>query len=269
MLTVTDAPENRVEIGKESFECIICQLDLDKQMKSSPWTKSCLVSHPNNMLVCKACTREYLESCILKNQVEINCLACDESLVVDDVESLLVPQTPAQAAAAAQTTQEKDLELWNNYKLLAGLKECAVCRSNVLPDAFSVENITEACNHPNDAVCKTCMMNHIEAEVNGKGDLSIKCPIDRKELDFIAIRRLARHKDFERYDSLLLRNTLSKMQDFRFYKKSQCGSGQIHDGSGGISSTTSLIKKTLLNLLQPLSISLFLLERSHHAVPLL
>jgi hypothetical protein len=55
------------------------------------------------------------------------------------------------------------------------------------------------------------------------------------------IHRLAFSKDFIRFDTLLTRQALQKMPDFRWCKEATCGSGQvllhllkqIHDNSGG------------------------------------
>ncbi|KAF8319086.1 hypothetical protein DL93DRAFT_2075406 [Clavulina sp. PMI_390] len=44
------------------------------------------------------------------------------------------------------------------------------------------------------------------------------------------VERAASRATFQRYDLLLLRKELSKMPEFKYCKKADCGSGQIHDG---------------------------------------
>jgi len=80
-------------------------------------------------------------------------------------------------------------------------------------------------------VCKPCMTNYVESEINRKGELTaIRCPVCYETLSFNDVKRGASQPVFERYDTLLLRNGLQAMPDFRWCKNAQCGSGQIHDG---------------------------------------
>ncbi|CAH1756875.1 2313_t:CDS:2, partial [Entrophospora sp. SA101] len=104
-------------------------------------------------------------------------------------------------------------------------QECSICCEGYL----KLQEITSECKH-NDA-CPVCIKRHIEAELNSKGDIvQVRCPKSRctTELTFDDVRRLATKELFERYDTLLLRNAIRKLPDFRWCKAPKCGSGQEH-----------------------------------------
>ena len=104
---------------------------------------------------------------------------------------------------------------------------CVVCFDKKHSDDF--QPLTGNC-HNGCKVCSNCVKNHIESEVNSKGDLKIRCPTCRTELDATAVNKFARRKDFDRFDKLTLNKTLAEFPEFRWCKKADCGSGQLHDG---------------------------------------
>jgi hypothetical protein len=104
---------------------------------------------------------------------------------------------------------------------------CAVCFDEKLRE--EIPRLSDACN-ATCIVCSDCVKNHIESEVNTKGDLQVRCPTCRADVDVLMVKKFGRAKDFERYDKLILNKMLQSLHEFRWCKKADCGSGQLHDG---------------------------------------
>jgi hypothetical protein len=109
-------------------------------------------------------------------------------------------------------------------------KECQVCFEYHSTSLFS--KITAKCDHRLD-ICELCVSNHISTQLNSKG-IGIECPFDgcRQKLQHNDVKRFVNKTLFERFDTLLLRQTLNKFPEFRWCKNSKCNSGQIHFGKG-------------------------------------
>jgi len=104
---------------------------------------------------------------------------------------------------------------------------CPVCFDEKHPR--DIPKLTDNCR-PTCTVCADCVKNHIESEVNTKGDLQVRCPTCRTDVDIRKVQQFGRPKDFERYDKLMLTKMLQELPEFRWCKKADCGSGQLHDG---------------------------------------
>src|SRR2546430_6109019 len=106
-------------------------------------------------------------------------------------------------------------------------KECQICVESLSTSLF-VE-ITTNCDHKLD-ICKICVSNHIHAQLESMGDVNINCPFPgcRQKIQHSDVKNIANNVLFERYDTLMLRQTLSKLPEFRWCKGSGCGSGQIN-----------------------------------------
>ncbi|CAB4464665.1 hypothetical protein RhiirA5_452829 [Rhizophagus irregularis] len=106
-------------------------------------------------------------------------------------------------------------------------EECQIC-FELLPRHLFLQ-VTADCNHELD-VCKLCVDKHIQAQLESKGNIEICCPSSgcKKELQHRDIKRIASKQAFERYDKLMLTQTLSKLPEFRWCKNSRCGAGQIN-----------------------------------------
>ncbi|KAG9293823.1 hypothetical protein G9A89_019161 [Geosiphon pyriformis] len=105
------------------------------------------------------------------------------------------------------------------------IQECITCREL----RFVFPKISASCVHFD--ICEICIRRQIEIEVNSKGEvIKITCPKYRcnSVLSYDDVKRLASVKIFERYDNLLLRIAISKLEDFRWCKNPECGSGQEH-----------------------------------------
>ncbi|RIA88863.1 hypothetical protein C1645_773831 [Glomus cerebriforme] len=90
-------------------------------------------------------------------------------------------------------------------------------------------SITSKCNHEM-LVCNSCVEKHVSANIEKGNFQDIKCLQCIEILDYHDIKRIVNDELFQRYDVLLLRQTLSKMKDFRWCKRPNCGWGQIHNG---------------------------------------
>ena len=93
--------------------------------------------------------------------------------------------------------------------------ECSICYT----EAALIEAST-ACEHE-ALYCAACLQQHIEAEVNSKGNSTdVSCPAVGCgcQMEYADIQRLATTDVFKTYDRLLLRGMLQSMQNFRFCK---------------------------------------------------
>ena len=103
----------------------------------------------------------------------------------------------------------------------AAVGECEIC-------AETVPLVVLRC-HASATICVECLQQHIHTEMNDKMFTEkIKCPTCSTVWEHQEVMRLAATEDGERFERLVLHQTLKQMPDFRFCKKSGCGSGQIH-----------------------------------------
>ncbi|KAL8276187.1 hypothetical protein RQP46_011399 [Phenoliferia psychrophenolica] len=112
-------------------------------------------------------------------------------------------------------------------------QECIICRDSVPLVSYPEQPTTSQCTTHTINVCLDCLAQHLEAEINGKGEtIGVKCPISgcRTLLHFDDVKRLADPAIFDRYDNLLLRKAVQAVPEFRWCKRSKCGSGHIHEG---------------------------------------
>ncbi|KAJ3080995.1 hypothetical protein HK102_002650 [Quaeritorhiza haematococci] len=149
--------------------------------------------------------------------------------------------TPARqqraAVAAGQSSSSSSMDLDPKKP---PTKECTICRDDKPPTSFPSSPPTSRCTHK-PTICTTCLEKHIEAEVNSKSNATeIKCPVVqcRIQLGHDEIQAVATVEVFQQYDQLLLKKALRELEDFRWCKKADCGSGQEHLG-GTVSPTTS------------------------------
>ncbi|CAG8576764.1 10699_t:CDS:2 [Ambispora leptoticha] len=104
------------------------------------------------------------------------------------------------------------------------INKCIIC----FEPTRRFEKVSEACGH--ECTCRLCVRKHIEAELNTKTAINIRCPKPgcRVKLTYHDIKRLVSKETFERYDNLLLCHAIRKLKDFRWCKNPECGSGQEH-----------------------------------------
>lgn len=124
-----------------------------------------------------------------------------------------------RTASASRTTKEVEKTL-----------TCTVCDEKMPSNNKSAST---DCKHPCN-VCEFCIKRYLGEEVNGKGNaLSINC-LDgncKAVFSFEAVRHYADASTFERYDNILLRQTLEAMEEFRWCGHG-CGCGQVHANPG-------------------------------------
>ena|SRR5581483_8308138 len=105
-------------------------------------------------------------------------------------------------------------------------KECQICFER--RSKYLFPKITEYCRHQSD-ICEICVGKHISTQLDSKGSVEIKCLIDgcNQTIRPDDVRRI-NVKLFEKFDALMLRQTLSKLPEFRWCKTPGCNSGQLH-----------------------------------------
>ncbi|CAB4412421.1 unnamed protein product [Rhizophagus irregularis] len=106
--------------------------------------------------------------------------------------------------------------------------ECQICFEYHPKILFT--KITVNCNHGSN-ICKLCINKHITIKLDSQSDIKINCPFNKcnQIIQINDIRKINK-KLYERYNTLLLHQTLSKIPEFRWCKNSGCNSGQIHFG---------------------------------------
>ncbi|RIA99022.1 hypothetical protein C1645_800887 [Glomus cerebriforme] len=104
--------------------------------------------------------------------------------------------------------------------------ECQICFESHSKSLFP--KITANCNHGLN-ICELCVNKHIKTQLDSKGVVEINCPFNKcnQKIQNDDIKKISKEL-FERFDTLLLRQTLSKIPEFRWCKNSECNSGQIH-----------------------------------------
>jgi hypothetical protein len=108
--------------------------------------------------------------------------------------------------------------------------ECQICFEFRPKTLFP--KITAGCKHGLN-ICELCVNKHIKIQLDSESNITINCPFNKcnKIMQNGDIKRINK-KLFERCDTLLLRQTLSKIPEFRWCKNSGCNSGQIHFEGG-------------------------------------
>jgi len=104
--------------------------------------------------------------------------------------------------------------------------ECQVCFESYPKSLFL--KITSNCNHKSN-ICKLCVNRHITAQLDSKRAFEITCPFDGCNQKFKShdVKKISKEL-FERFDTAMLLQALSKMPEFRWCKNPRCNSGQIH-----------------------------------------
>jgi hypothetical protein len=105
-------------------------------------------------------------------------------------------------------------------------KTCVACVEHLEPEKF-LDQITKRCNHSVNT-CKTCVCKWIDERLTNQGYDKISCPDCSLILQYSDVQQCTTKKQFDRYDRLVLLNTLAKDPDFRWCFSSTCSSGQIH-----------------------------------------
>lgn len=109
---------------------------------------------------------------------------------------------------------------------------CSICCEDK-PAADFKGRLASGCTHLR-TMCDLCVVQHIRAEVNGKGNTAqIRCPHAScgETLTHADIQKHASAADFEAYDKVLIKRSLQAMPEFRWCSRAGCGSGQLVEGA--------------------------------------
>lgn len=93
---------------------------------------------------------------------------------------------------------------------------------------FRSQPFTSACTHEVNT-CGTCLNLWLDERLTGIGWDQITCPECSAPFQYADVVLCATRPQFERYDKLLTRATLSAMADFYWCLSPQCESGQFLD----------------------------------------
>jgi hypothetical protein len=110
---------------------------------------------------------------------------------------------------------------------------CEICCDDYPAEEYGGK-VGALCDHRRTS-CKNCVQRHIHEELTGKGNaLLIKCLEAgcNVALEYMDVQAHASREDFERYDALLIKQTLQGMAEFRWCSRVGCGSGQLVEGAG-------------------------------------
>ncbi|RIA99021.1 hypothetical protein C1645_718480 [Glomus cerebriforme] len=106
------------------------------------------------------------------------------------------------------------------------MMECQICFDTKIISSFS--KITANCKHKLN-ICRSCVKNHITAQLDSKSVEDINCPVSGCKQKFQSddVKKISKEL-FERFDGLMVCQTLSKLPEFRWCKNPKCNSGQLH-----------------------------------------
>ncbi|PKS06772.1 hypothetical protein jhhlp_006846 [Lomentospora prolificans] len=107
---------------------------------------------------------------------------------------------------------------------------CVVCWDSKRGDEM-VDQVTKLCLH-GPKVCIKCLQQWIKSAFLENGWERVNCPSCTEPLSFHDVRAHATKTVFERYDTLLAKKLLSKVQNFYWCLSKGCNSGQVHLPSG-------------------------------------
>ncbi|KIM22908.1 hypothetical protein M408DRAFT_322325, partial [Serendipita vermifera MAFF 305830] len=110
--------------------------------------------------------------------------------------------------------------------------ECIVCRSDAGAVEFPTEAPTSACNHAPHA-CVGCLQQIILVSItSGDYITGILCfsPDCAQKLDYYDIQKFATRETFDRYDKLLLQDSLRTVEHYVLCLEPSCAAGQEHTG---------------------------------------
>lgn len=107
---------------------------------------------------------------------------------------------------------------------------CVVCWDSKRGDEM-VDQVTKICLH-GPKVCIKCLQEWIQSAFLENGWERVNCPSCTEPLSFHDIRVHATKTVFERFDTLLAKKLLSKVQNFYWCLAKGCDSGQVHLPSG-------------------------------------
>jgi hypothetical protein len=108
---------------------------------------------------------------------------------------------------------------------------CRICARDTPEVNIPAAAVTDRCNGQRK-ICVTCLQQHIEEEVTGKGrseDIHCICSADCTALLLYAdVRKHAAAKVFQAFDTRLFRSFIEKDPEFCWCARPGCGSGQLH-----------------------------------------
>ncbi|KAF8603508.1 hypothetical protein BDV93DRAFT_523284 [Ceratobasidium sp. AG-I] len=108
--------------------------------------------------------------------------------------------------------------------------KCTICLESIPESSKRVS--TPRCTH-DCVVCADCLERHIVFSVRERGVTDVVCPTSFCAEVMAYDEVYAAVKDqgaLERYENLLVRRNLQKVQNFVWCKNAKCSSGQIHEG---------------------------------------
>ncbi|KAJ9259585.1 hypothetical protein DTO195F2_4929 [Paecilomyces variotii] len=130
-------------------------------------------------------------------------------------------------------TQRTLSDLAPHERPLTGPGECIICLETFPPSSFPDRAISSICDHTSperhqQRVCRGCLAQHLDAQLNNSGPDRLTCPICLAALAHTEIKQWASPATFVRYDSLQARTAISSDPNFIWCCNPTCGAGQLH-----------------------------------------
>ena len=144
-------------------------------------------------------------------------------------------QTVLAAALKAKKTASATL-----IGAVSDARECQICAEDVTQETrveMRARPVTAACAHGR-AICFDCVRRHVQEEVNGKGNVEIRCPHNECGQQMLPqdVRHFSTDANFVRYDEVQTRRFLQSLPEFRWCAHAGCGSGQLTEGGEAVAS---------------------------------
>ncbi|KAL3473253.1 hypothetical protein BJX99DRAFT_261561 [Aspergillus californicus] len=111
------------------------------------------------------------------------------------------------------------------------LTECLVCMESLAPSLFPHNRITATCTHPHNEICKPCLKQSLETQLqNLSSTRGFTCPLCKQPLSESDFARWTTPEIMRRANSIRTRDALRSDPNFIWCSNPQCKAGQFHAG---------------------------------------
>ena len=105
---------------------------------------------------------------------------------------------------------------------------CSVCMEHVSLALFPEVAITSHCNHPLTDICVPCIRGSINSQFSYKSPENISCSSCNVKLEPLDMRRNAEAETYARYETIINRAAMEKLENFVWCSTPGCDHGQVH-----------------------------------------
>ncbi|QSZ34858.1 hypothetical protein DSL72_007717 [Monilinia vaccinii-corymbosi] len=148
------------------------------------------------------------------------------ALLGDAMQPPIIPKDIDEPAAKRAKLQQVDDDV-----IFAAVAECRICMDTLAPEKFPQSRITSTCAH-HPRVCRKCLTQHINTEVQTKASNQISCPECLEKVSDVEVKAYASPEVLQRNGRRTFIMSLQHLPNFTFCLGLTCESGQVHAEPG-------------------------------------